>query len=121
MARVPQETTEQPVDGERVQAAINGLADEFKFVVMLYYFEQRSYREMAEILQVPLGTIMSRLSRAKAHLRESLAEFEADFDAQPVPSSSDDKSGAGPPSGGPSSADGPSSERRALTTHRGLT
>jgi RNA polymerase sigma-70 factor (ECF subfamily) len=73
MERVPAEETDEPFDAERLQGAIDGLADEFKLVVMLYYFEERSYRDMAEILEVPVGTVMSRLSRAKAHLRSQLA------------------------------------------------
>jgi len=86
MDRVPAEEIDEPfdaypIDTERLQAAINGLADEFKLVVMLYYFEERSYRDMAEILEVPMGTVMSRLSRAKAHLRCQLGAAENRDDA----------------------------------------
>jgi RNA polymerase sigma-70 factor (ECF subfamily) len=63
---------DRPFDSEELQQALGELADEFKLVLLLFYFEQRSYREIAEILQVPIGTVMSRLSRAKAHLRSKL-------------------------------------------------
>jgi len=63
-----------PIDAEKLQLALNELSAEFRLVVMMFYFEERSYREMAEILDVPLGTIMSRLSRAKACLRRQLFE-----------------------------------------------
>jgi RNA polymerase sigma-70 factor (ECF subfamily) len=59
-----------------LQAAINELADEFKLVVMMFYFEGLSYRQIADQLHLPLGTVMSRLSRAKGHLRARL--FETD-------------------------------------------
>lgn len=62
----------QPLDSADLQAAINTLADEFKLVVLMFYFEHRSYREIAELLEVPIGTVMSRLARAKAHLRSRL-------------------------------------------------
>ena len=65
-----------PIDAEVLQLALNELSAEFRLVVMMFYFEERSYREMAEILDVPLGTIMSRLSRAKACLRRQLFEPE---------------------------------------------
>jgi RNA polymerase sigma-70 factor (ECF subfamily) len=71
---VPEEVREQSIDSEQLQQAINGLGDEFKMVVLLFYFEHRSYREIAELLDVPLGTVMSRLARAKAHLRRELSE-----------------------------------------------
>jgi len=61
-----------PVDAERLQLALNALPDEFKLVVLMFYFEQCSYQEIAEELQVSIGTVMSRLSRAKAHLRRRL-------------------------------------------------
>ncbi len=63
---------ESPLDGEKLQAALADLPDEFKFVLLMYYFEDCSYQEIAQRLQVPLGTVMSRLSRAKSHLRSRL-------------------------------------------------
>ena len=63
---------DKPLDSEQLGQVLVELADEFKLVLLLFYFEQRSYREIAEILQVPIGTVMSRLSRAKAHLRSKL-------------------------------------------------
>jgi len=62
------------VDQQRLQQAIDELPDEFKLVVLLFYFEDCSYREIAERLSVPTGTVMSRLARAKARLRTRLFE-----------------------------------------------
>lgn len=64
------------IDRERLQAALNGLADEYKLVLLMFYFEECSYREIAERLGVPIGTVMSRLSRAKGQLRGRLFELE---------------------------------------------
>ena len=71
---LPEEPPVESFDSEALQAAINALDDEFKIVVLMFYFEQYSYREIAEQLEIPLGTVMSRLSRAKAHLRRRLGE-----------------------------------------------
>lgn len=71
---VPDEVPEQPIDGEELQEAINALGDEFKVVVLMFYFEHRSYREIAELLDIPPGTVMSRLARAKGHLRRWFCE-----------------------------------------------
>jgi RNA polymerase sigma-70 factor (ECF subfamily) len=74
------EDAPQPVeiDRERLQGALDELSSEFKVVVLMFYFEGRSYREIAGQLNLPLGTVMSRLSRAKSHLRGRL--FEAEFE-----------------------------------------
>jgi RNA polymerase sigma-70 factor (ECF subfamily) len=72
-ARLPRDSE---IDGERLQAALNELGDEFRVVLAMFYFEERSYKEIAEHLTVPIGTVMSRLSRAKAHLRKSLLAME---------------------------------------------
>jgi RNA polymerase sigma-70 factor (ECF subfamily) len=69
-------TAEGPVDRERLQAALDGLPDEYKLVLMMFYFEECSYREIAERLDIPMGTVMSRLSRAKGQLRGRLFEME---------------------------------------------
>jgi RNA polymerase sigma-70 factor (ECF subfamily) len=74
MDNIPEEITPDLIDRERLQNALDELPDEFKAVVLLFYFEGCSYREIAEKLDLPAGTVMSRLSRAKSHLRVKLFE-----------------------------------------------
>ncbi|MFM2093234.1 MAG: polymerase sigma factor SigE [Planctomycetota bacterium] len=69
MDEIVQPIPEQPLDSQALHCAIQELPDEFRVVVLMYYFEGLSYREIAEALGVPLGTVMSRLSRGKSHLR----------------------------------------------------
>jgi len=64
------------IDRELLQTAIDELPDEFKLVLLSFYFENRSYREIAEEFELPIGTVMSRLARAKSHLRSRLFEAE---------------------------------------------
>ncbi len=64
------------IDRERLQQALDELPPDFRLVVMMFYFEDCSYRQIAESLKLPIGTVMSRLARAKAHLRAKL--FESD-------------------------------------------
>ncbi len=78
------EAIDKALDSEQLQAALNGLADEFKTVVLMFYFEHKPYREIAEALAIPPGTVMSRLARAKAHLRRALAD-PAPRTTQPAP------------------------------------
>ncbi len=60
--------------GNRVTAAVQDLALPFREALVLREFEGLSYRDIAEILGVPIGTVMSRLARARAILAETLAE-----------------------------------------------
>jgi RNA polymerase sigma-70 factor (ECF subfamily) len=60
------------VDPERLQQAVSELPEGFRTPIVLYYFEDFSYRAIAEEMDLPLGTVMSRLARAKAHLRGRL-------------------------------------------------
>ncbi|HTU25107.1 MAG TPA: RNA polymerase sigma factor, partial [Pirellulales bacterium] len=69
---------ERPIDSVELGRALAELTDEFKLVLLLFYFEQRSYREIADILDLPIGTVMSRLSRAKGHLRAKLFSIADD-------------------------------------------
>jgi RNA polymerase sigma-70 factor (ECF subfamily) len=62
------------VDPEQLQHALNELPELFRTPVILYYFEDFSYRDIAEQMDLPLGTVMSRLARAKAYLRERLLQ-----------------------------------------------
>jgi RNA polymerase sigma-70 factor (ECF subfamily) len=60
------------VDPERLQEALNELDEVFRTPIILYYFEDFSYRDIAEQMNLPIGTVMSRLARAKDHLRTRL-------------------------------------------------
>jgi len=85
---LPDGEVEQSIDSERLQAAINSLCEEFKLVVLLFYFEQRPYREIAETLEIPIGTVMSRLARAKCQLRQALVEPPTQAGAVALPHAS---------------------------------
>ena len=63
---------------EELQSVLDELPDEFREPLILFYFQEFSYKEIAEMLDVPLGTVMSRLARGKQHLRKRLAGEEAD-------------------------------------------
>jgi RNA polymerase sigma-70 factor, ECF subfamily len=59
-------------DSELLQNALNDLPEEFRTPVILFYFDAFSYKEIAEQMGVPIGTIMSRLARARAFLRHRM-------------------------------------------------
>ncbi len=63
-------------DQEQLQNVLNDLPEEFRTPVVLFYFEEFSYKEIAEQMDVPVGTVMSRLARAKAFLRQRLTAPE---------------------------------------------
>ncbi|MBI1345401.1 sigma-70 family RNA polymerase sigma factor [bacterium] len=68
-------TTPDPkfeIDPQELQAAIDQLPEEFRTPLILFYFREFSYKEIATQLQLPMGTVMSRLSRAKTQLRTLL-------------------------------------------------
>ena len=56
-----------------VEAAIRELDDHHRLVIMMFYFEKLSYKQIATHLDVAVGTVMSRLSRAKIKLRDVLS------------------------------------------------
>lgn len=62
------------VEAEWVRKALDELPDNYRTAVMMYYFEEKTYAEISEVLDVPLGTVMSRLSRAKQHLKQHLQD-----------------------------------------------
>jgi len=64
-------------DAETVQRAVAELPAEFREVVVLREMEGFSYKEIAELSDVPIGTVMSRLARARKQLQKCLAgEFK---------------------------------------------
>jgi RNA polymerase sigma-70 factor (ECF subfamily) len=61
-----------PIEPERLQEVLRELPEVFRTPIILYYFEDFNYRDIAEQMDLPMGTVMSRLARAKAHLRSRL-------------------------------------------------
>jgi RNA polymerase sigma-70 factor, ECF subfamily len=60
------------LDSAMVLEALREVEEPFRAPLTLFYLEQFSYQEIAEVLEVPIGTVMSRLSRGKALLRQRL-------------------------------------------------
>jgi RNA polymerase sigma-70 factor (ECF subfamily) len=64
---------------EDILAALDRIPAEFRSVVLLVDVEEFAYKEAAEILSVPIGTVMSRLSRGRKLLREQLTEVARSY------------------------------------------
>src|SRR3989440_2747192 len=69
----PAALLERTEDAELVREAMDHLAAEFREILVLRHLEGLSYKEIADIAQIPPGTVMSRLARARAKLKECLA------------------------------------------------
>ena len=61
------------LNSDSLQQVLDELPSEFRDALVLFYFRELSYREIAEQLDVPIGTVMSRLSRGKQQLRGRLS------------------------------------------------
>ena len=61
------------VDPATLQDALDGLDETFRTPLILFYFEDFSYRDIAEQMDLPIGTVMSRLARGKGYLKAALA------------------------------------------------
>lgn len=66
--------TANQLDGDTVVRALLELEEIYRGPLSLFYLQEHSYREIAEILDLPVGTVMSRISRGKAQLRKQLAD-----------------------------------------------
>ncbi len=64
--------------GERIETAIDSLSPKHKAVFVLRIYEDMSYEEIAESLDISIGTVMSRLFRAREKMQEMLAEYRSD-------------------------------------------
>jgi RNA polymerase sigma-70 factor (ECF subfamily) len=74
LGEIPERPSEPlpEVDPGQLQQALSELPEAYRTPVILFYFEEFSYRAIAEHIEVPIGTVMSRLARAKLFLRQKL-------------------------------------------------
>ena len=70
----PETTYLKQQQADAVLSAIKRLPDKFREIIELKHFQECSYREMAEILGIPEGTVMSRLYNARMKLKEELSK-----------------------------------------------
>lgn len=80
---VAEELSEAPMTIEpgRLQEALNELDEGFRTPLLLFYFGDFSYRDIAEQMNLPIGTVMSRLARGKAFLKSRLgAHLESEHE-----------------------------------------
>ncbi|MGA2029576.1 MAG: RNA polymerase sigma factor [Verrucomicrobiota bacterium] len=68
--------SESKMDGANVSSALQQLDETYRAPLALFYLEEHSYRDIAEILEIPIGTVMSRISRGKDLLRKQFLEKE---------------------------------------------
>lgn len=68
----PENDAERQMDGTRALEVLGSLEETYRAPLTLFYLQQHSYKEIASILDVPIGTVMSRLSRGKDMLRKRM-------------------------------------------------
>ena len=69
-------TTATEENREWLRNGLQELSENYRAILLMYYFEEQSYAEIAAALDIPIGTVMSRLSRAKKSLKSQLTRFE---------------------------------------------
>jgi RNA polymerase sigma-70 factor (ECF subfamily) len=70
-------SAEKQIDGASVMSALQRLDEMYRAPLALFYLDEHSYRDIAEILEVPVGTVMSRISRGKELLRQIFIEKDS--------------------------------------------
>lgn len=70
----PEELLLEQVNGESLRQALDELPADYREVLVLREMEDLSYKEIAEVVGIPIGTVMSRLARARRRLQQVLTQ-----------------------------------------------
>ena len=107
--RSPESEVLDAIPDELVKEALESLPEQFRMAVLLADVEGFSYKEIAEIMDVPIGTVMSRLHRGRKALQKQLWEFGRERGLLPTVNGTDGHSGP----------EGPAPEAAPETAARG--
>lgn len=72
---VSEEVVVPELTSKELQCALNDLPEDFRIPLLMFYFEERSYKDISLELSIPIGTVMSRLARAKSYLQERFSSL----------------------------------------------
>lgn len=72
-----QEVFRQKANAENLHSALEKLSDEFREIIVLHDLEGLAYKEIAVVVGIPIGTVMSRLARARGRLRAEIIAANA--------------------------------------------
>lgn len=69
-----EDDTGRAIDAKRAVAVLNSMDETFRAPLALFFLQQHSYKEIAAVLDIPMGTVMSRISRGKDLLKKKMRE-----------------------------------------------
>ena len=75
----------EQIDGQLAMDALQEVDEVYRGPLSLFYLESLSYTEIAAMLEIPVGTVMSRLSRGRSHLRQILKNRLSAEDRKVIP------------------------------------
>lgn len=74
--KLPEDEIEQMETQERIQYEISRLSDRYRSVIVLRYIEELPLQEISDILELPLGTVKTRVHRGRAALRKQMGDLQ---------------------------------------------
>lgn len=74
--KLPEEEVERMEAQERIQYEISRLSDRYRSVIILRYIEELPLQEISDILELPLGTVKTRVHRGRAALRKQMDDWQ---------------------------------------------
>ncbi len=76
----PEQHLTSIMDSSILKEALNNLPEKHHTILLLFYMEGLPYKEIASFLDIPIGTVMSRLTRARAFLKKELMAHQKQID-----------------------------------------
>ncbi len=75
----------QLLNGAEVLTALQSIDETFRAPLVLFYLQEHSYEEIAAILDIPMGTVMSRISRGKQKLHQAVLQLSGEQKSKIIP------------------------------------